>query len=279
MVSAFPLLITATFEVGDICGLALLDPRERVLRHMEALLAWFRDSCFDEIVLVKNCSLPICVDPLHQTADAHGKRFEFLQVESSPLTRERGKGYGEGDMIRKALKESELLKRSDGFCKATGKLYLKDAAAFYGMAGSAVFFQTPAPQCGVLLFWRRLLDGFYQSDRFHRVPPWLHRRARIPWSICAAAPTKWLDTRFYRVSKEVYAKRFSCSHERVDDALGYSLEAALAADSKGLHGGIFMEAKPIVFGYSGTHGTAAAEFPQDIRDDAADLVPKLLQGF
>lgn len=277
MAQAFPLLVTATFDVGDVYGVTLRDPRQRVVRHLEGLLVWFRDSWVTEIVLVKNCSLPICLDSLVAVAEAHGKRLEFVQVEQSPLTRKRGKGYGEGDMIRQALIESETLKRADGFCKATGKLYLRDAGSFFGMDGGAIFFKSPAPQSGALLFWRKLLTGCYRSTCFHRIPPLLYRCARIPWSLVAAAPSEWIDTRFYRVTKEIYANRFLDSYKRVDDALGYSLEAAFADDLRGLKNSILVNSTPIVFGYSGTHGTAAAEFPQEVTNEAAELAPKILR--
>lgn len=37
-----------------------------------------------------------------------------------------------------------------------------------------------------------------------------------------------------------------------------------------------VEQLPIVFGYSGTHGTAAAEFSEDIRNGAEDLANRIL---
>jgi hypothetical protein len=271
-----PLLIAATLDAGNVSGVALRGLGERVLRHMEALLAWLRDPFFKEIVLVKNCSLRINVEPLKEVAEAHGKHFEFVQVQCSIFTEKRGKGFGEGDMIRQAFRESEILGRSDGFCKATGKLYLQDAAMFYSKPGEAVFFKTNAPQCGSLLVWRRLLAGWYRSARFHRLLPWLHLHARVPWSLVAAAPTRWVDTRFYRVTKCLYWEHVAHSYERVDDALGYSLEAAFADDLPELSECIFVKDEPIVFGYSGTRGTAAAEFSEEIRRQAAELTARIL---
>lgn len=271
-----PLLITATFEVANTPDVRLRDSRERLVRHMEGVLAWLGDPFFSEIVLAKNCTLPVKVDPLKKVAEVHGKRLEFVQVEPSPLTQVRGKGFGEGEMIRQALRKSELLGRACGFCKATGKLFLRDAGGFYARQGRAVFFKCSAPRCGALVFWRSMLGGFYRSQGLHRVLPWLHRHARVPWSLVAAAPREWIDTRFYRVSKELYLERFLGSYERVDDALGYSLEAAFADDAAGLSDCALVKSEPIVLGYSGTHGTAAAEFPEDIRRQARELADRML---
>jgi hypothetical protein len=235
-----------------------------------------RDPNFNEIVLAKNCALPVDAIPLRMAAEAHGKRLEFVQVEGSPLTQQRGKGFGEGDMVRQVLQKSQILRGATGFCKATGKLYLRDAADFYERSVGAVFFKCSAPRCGALVYWRGMLGGFYRSQCCHRVLPWLHRHARMPWSLVAAAPREWIDTRFYRVSKELYLKRFLSSYERVDDALGYSLEAAFADDAAGFRDCDFVEAAPIVLGYSGTHGTAAAEFPEDIRREAREFADRIL---
>ena len=271
-----PLLITATFEVANPQDVRLRDSRERLVRHMEGVLAWMGDPFFSELVLAKNCALPVKVEPLRKVAEAHGKRLEFVQVEASRLTRERGKGFGEGEMIRQALMKSEVLGRARGFCKATGKLFLRDADRFYAKAGRAVFHKCHAPRCGALVFWRCMLGVFYRSRRWHRLLPWMHRQARVPWSLVAAAPREWIDTRFYRISKELYLERFLGSYERVDDALGYSLEAAFADDAAGLSDCALVKSEPIVLGYSGTHGTAAAEFPEDIRRDARELADRML---
>jgi len=243
---------------------------------MEGLVAWLRDPYFHEIVLAKNCAIPVDAIALRMAAEAHGKRLEFVQVEGSPLTERRGKGFGEGDMIREVLQKSEVLRGAAGFCKATGKLYLRDAAAFYGSPGGGVFFKTAAPACGALVFWRGLICGMYRSKRFHRVLPWLHRRVGIPWSLVAAAPREWIDTRFYKVSREGYERRFADSYERVDDALGYSLEAAFADDAEGCADCTFVMEAPIVYGYSGTLGTAAAEFSEEIRREAGELTARIL---
>lgn len=49
-----PLLITAAFNVGETPHVKLRDTRQRVLHHMEGLLAWLEGAEFGPIVFAKS---------------------------------------------------------------------------------------------------------------------------------------------------------------------------------------------------------------------------------
>jgi hypothetical protein len=124
---------------------------------------------------------------------------------------------------------------------------------------------------GRLVGLRRRLGIFYRARRLAGMLPFLHERVGMPWSLVAAAADYWVDTRFYHVSKRVYRERLMASHERVHDALGYSLEAAFYDDLRNSSECGFLMKSPIIRGYSGTLGTVAAEFSEDIRREAREL--------
>ena len=271
-----PLLITATFEVSGSAGVKLSDPRERVLRHMEGLVAWLRDARFGQIVFVKNCKLKIRPEVLVQAAEAHGKRLEFLQVDASPRTVRQGKGYGEGDMVGKALERSAVLVAAESFCKVTGKLFYEQDPLFETHGREGMFHMERVYPSGRLVGLRRRLGIFYRTRRLAWVPPFLHESLAVPWSLVAAASDYWVDTRFYHVSKRVYRERLVASHKRVHDALGYSLEAAFYDDLCGSSECGFLMKSPIIRGCSGTLGTVAAEFSEDIRSEARELAEAVL---
>jgi hypothetical protein len=85
------LLITAAFDVGETPHVKLRDTRQRVLHHMEGLLAWLESSDFRQIVFAKNCGTKIPASVLCETAAAFGKELEFLEIPSSKLTARQGK--------------------------------------------------------------------------------------------------------------------------------------------------------------------------------------------
>ena len=271
-----PLLITATLEVSCSAGVKLSDTRERVLRHMEGLVAWLQDSRFREIVFVKNCALKIRSEVLVKAAEAYGKRLEFVQVDASQYTARQGKGFGEGEMVAKALEQSMMLCAAERFCKVTGKLFYQQDPLFEIHGREGMFHMERVYPSGRLVGLRQHLGIFYRSRRLAKVLPFLHERLRVPWSLVAAASEFWIDTRFYYVSKQVYRERLMSSHERVHDALGYSLEAAFYDDLSGSSECGFLTKNPIIYGCSGTLGTVAAELPEDIRREAQELAKKIM---
>jgi hypothetical protein len=187
---------------------------------MEGLVAWMRDPRFKEIVFVKNCSLEIRHGILEKAAEAYGKRLEVLQVGSSPLTLQRGKGFGEGDMVRQTLEKSLILAHAQSFCKVTGKLFYERDALFEMHGRSGMFHVVSAQAAGLLVGLRRRLGVFYRSRHISGWLPFLHKNFGLPWSLLAAAPEYWIDTRFHHVSKKVYRERLLASHLRVHDAMG-----------------------------------------------------------
>jgi hypothetical protein len=273
---ACPPLITATLQVSVSAGVKLSDTRERVLRHMEGVVAWLRDARFGEIVFVKNCALEIRKGVLEKAAKAHGKRLEFLQVSASPRTPMQGKGYGEGDMLGKALEGSAVLAAAESFCKVTGKLFYEPDPLFEMDGREGMFHMERVYPSGRLVGLRRWLGIFYRSRRLAWVLPFLHKRVGVPWSLVAAASDYWVDTRFYRVSRRVYHERLIASHERVHDALGYSLEAVFYDDLRDSSECRFLMKSPIIYGCSGTLGTVAAEFSEDICREAHELAEAVL---
>lgn len=272
----YPLLITASFDTGRTPHVALRDVQKRVEHYMEGLLAWLKDPLFDSIVFTKNCSTRICESVLYEAAEAHGKNFELLQVASSALTEVRGKGYGEGHLISQALVASKFLQETDTFCKSTGKLFLCDAANYFSNPAMGVFFTTPVSRTGHLWAWRRFIVFLYRSVRGATLLAKFYRNYHIPWSFVAAAPRGWIDTRFYQVKKEFYEKKIRSSYLRVQDALGYSLEAAYFDDLFTESEVSILDQNPNILGTSGTLGTTGGFFPQDIQKEARSLASKLV---
>jgi hypothetical protein len=270
-----PLLITASLDPGRTPQVALSDIGERTLRHMEGLLAWLKEPCVKRVVFAKNCALSIRAEVLAQVAASYGKELEFVQVAPSPRTSIQGKGYGEGDLIRQALDKSEVLRASREFIKVTGKLFMPDAASVFTGEGDGEFFVTPTRSEGSVFPLRHVLRPVYRSLFFCQGLA-LMRRLRVPWEWIAAAPPGWIDTRCYRTEMGFYQEHLLNSHKRVRDALGYTLENAVFDDLQESEPIRRITTVPVIVGMSGTLGTEAGSFSDDLRYEASDLAKNLL---
>lgn len=272
-----PLLITASLDSGKTPYVNLSSTSARIEAHMEGLLAWCREPCVGSIVLVKNCGAKIRSEVLEQVASSYGKELEFIQVTPSPRTVLQGKGFGEGDMINQVLEKSETLRRADDFIKVTGKLFCPGAdAIFDGQSDGEFFVCRTFDSRGVSLI-RKRLSPFYQMERGSMAMAFLKRRVRVPWGWVAAAPDSVVDTRFYRVNRNFYSHALKNSHRRVQDALGYTLERAFMDDLRGCDRSIkLLEISPGIIGVSGSVGTRAGEFSEEIRAEAYDLAERLV---
>jgi len=273
--SASPLLITASFDPGKTPQVALRNVEERIRCHMEGLLAWLKDPGIGRIVFAKNCRVQIRKEVLVEVAREYGKELEFVQVESSSRTSIQGKGFGEGDMIRQVLEKSEVICSSRDFLKITGKLFMPDAPVVFTGEGNGDFFVTGSGSATSVFPTRHLLKVAYSSASLARGLSFL-RKCRVPWEAIAAVPSGCVDTRCYRSNVDFYRECLLRSHERVQDALGYTLETAVYDDLEGISEIRRITAVPIITGASGTLGTYAGAFPDEIVSEASDLAARLL---
>lgn len=272
-----PLLITASLDAGNTPYVALSATMDRVEAHMQGMLAWLEDPDIEKIVFAKNCAAKIRPDVLGEVAARYGKELEFIQVASSSRTAVQGKGYGEGDLIRQALKTSDLLRASDDFIKITGKLYCSGIGIIFPGGGMGEFFVSRGFSSGPINPIRRNLTLLYGSQIGSAVLGILKRKIRVPWGLVAATPGALVDTRLYRVNRDFYLTVLGDSYRRVQDALGYTLERSFSDDLKNHSVSCRMlELSPQIVGTSGSMGTTTGEFSEAIRAEACELALRLM---
>jgi hypothetical protein len=274
--SQIPLLITASLDAGRTPQVALRDTQERTIKHMEGLISWLRDPAIHRIVFAKNCAARIRPEVLMEEAKAHGKELEFVQTVSSPRTSVQGKGYGEGDLIRQALEQSELMRSADEFVKITGKLYTPQALELFSGESAGNFLLNTETGTGADSWRRQVLGPFYQSEAGCGLLGLLRRTLHVPWGLVAAPVTGWIDTRVYRVRRDRYERVLLNSYRRVHDALGYTLEAAFYDDLREQSDLRLIREMPVILGTSGTLGTTAGAYSAEIQVEALNLARKLL---
>jgi hypothetical protein len=225
-------------------------------------------------VFAKNCHVPIRSKILVELAESEGKELECVQVNPSPRTSVQGKGFGEGDLVCQAIGVSELIRNSGEFLKITGKLHAPGILKRLQGNASGEFFAT-RPAGGMQP--TALRHRIYRSEGGSRLMGVLKRRFRIPWALVAAPPGPLVDTRCYRVSTNFYSEVLLHSHIRVQDALGYTLERAFWDDLSETGAGAYLiDGEPVIVGTSGSLGTVAGSFSEEIKLEARDVCARLL---
>lgn len=119
------LLLTSTVQIGNTTKVKRRDADERLNDYIVSLRRWLRkQDSIERIVVCENSGADI--QTLRSLAERgnNGKAVEILQFQGQGFDPERGKGYGEGLIMRHALENSALLSESEYFVKVTGRLYV-----------------------------------------------------------------------------------------------------------------------------------------------------------
>jgi hypothetical protein len=124
------LLLTASInaQLASPVHTKLIDTSERLRQYMNALKRYIIESDFDTFVFCENTGFKILVNDLVQLAKEYNKSIEFLSfVSDIELVKKYGKGYGEGEIIEYAMKNSYYL-QDDNLCffKITGRLFVEN---------------------------------------------------------------------------------------------------------------------------------------------------------
>jgi len=127
MKTKIPLLITTAIEVTAPLT-TMSDPHRRRTATLLAFQEWLKITEVDDIVVVDGSDVDFRSELL-RLSEGCGKRVEFLHfLANGERTRAQGKGYAEGEIVRHALSQSTILKKSTHFAKCTGKLWVENYA-------------------------------------------------------------------------------------------------------------------------------------------------------
>lgn len=183
----YPLLMTATVDPGnDIKYSVINDPTVRWSHYSWSLTFWITRTTITDIIFCDNSGFPINYAAVLRLAEMHGKRLEIISYFGNTHASSHGKGYAEGELINHALDCSAILKNSQGFYKATGRLIVKNF---------------------------NLLAKLYD------------RRASI-FTKFSGLSDFGVDSRFYKVSMLFYNEVLRNAHQRVDESANIPIERA-----------------------------------------------------
>lgn len=124
------LLLTASVnaKLASPVYTKLTNTNERLQQYKETLKRYIKETSFDVFVFCENTGFNMLEDDLIQLAEENNKTIEFLSfISNIDLVKKLGKGYGEGECIEYALKNSvNLQEESICFFKVTGRLFIEN---------------------------------------------------------------------------------------------------------------------------------------------------------
>lgn len=222
-----PVLITCAINAS--AGMTRMDdPKVRLAATLAAISQWLQQKSPPDLVVCDGSGFDFSREVEH-LAKGKNARIEFLCFDNgSEAVRDRGKGYGEGEIVGYALETSNLLSQAPAFAKCTGKLWVENFGAC--IAG---------------------FNGVVALDFNGWIKP------------------RFVDTRFYIVSKAFYVEHLSGAHRTTDEDGGFYLEHAFLHAMHGTARSRYaMRPTPRIRGISGSMGSTypARPFKEFFRD-------------
>jgi len=200
---------------------ALIDTAKRREEYIRSVIFWISQPHVKDIVICENTGSYFLPDFIREVAEALSKNIEFLVFQGNKsLIASKGKGYGEGEILKYAIDHSKLIKRHKAFFKVTGKLNILN---FRSIVSSHKFNEN--------------------NNYFLLSAPKVFRRIHK------------IDTRFFYVQVSFFKEVLWNIHEIIDEENGINLERAFYQRLKNYRNQIFpFPVVPIIEGMSGSTG-------------------------
>lgn len=226
MSDALPILITsAAYPSAPL--LTMSDPATRIARTVESITRWLALAAGGPVVVCDGSGYDFAAHFAGLPAAGRGDLECLAFRNDAGLVAERGKGFGEGQIVAHALAHSRHLRECTHFAKCTGKLWVRNYSRFAGLRPPTI-----------------LIDRDYRS----------------------AFDYKGCYSRFYVVRRSFYEGVLGRCHEAVRDHDRVWLETAFAAALRetGCRGCDF-PVRPEIAGWSGTTGDYEEHPPERFR--------------
>lgn len=122
------IFITATINCGQTPNVKRSDPQERARDYLDVFQAWISDGCKADIIFCENSNADLT--QFQRLAEQHGPKqsVRLLSFSGNAEAEERGKGYGEIEMLRYAFERLPALSSYRYIVKVSGRYRLKNGA-------------------------------------------------------------------------------------------------------------------------------------------------------
>jgi len=247
------LLVTSTLRPENIVPyVALRDPRERLFQTLCSLVAWVDLTPLRRFVVCDSSGASGNLGKIARYAQEQGKEMELIEfIGDNRRVALQGKGYGEGEIVARALHHSALLRECASFYKITGRTFVRNFNPLHARhARDPVVFALGGRP------WKSRLRG-----RLASIPFFLRR-----WE------NRTVATIFYKSSPVFFRTQLIDRYREVDDRQGRWLEHAYYVPS--MRNGVTFSSEPIIVGVSGSSGGRYSlhPYPDDVQARARALM-------
>ena len=176
MLRRIPLVITsAVAPSSPVCHTSFVGVNPRLLEHLRGVLHWLFFSPVQQLVLCDSTDFDYSPFLTKELIAASGKTVEVLRFSgSSEVVARRGKGFGEGELMRFVLNNSSTIRNANAFFKVTGKLWVSNIGDFRLRSGQRAYFSQPLRGSGRVdtrfyyvgkdIFQRDFIDAYERVD-------------------------------------------------------------------------------------------------------------------
>jgi hypothetical protein len=231
------LIVTSTIQPSEkVPYLSLTDPQQRLFQTYCSLICWIKETIIKKIVLCDNSAAYGAFTGIASLAEQYNKSLEILVFRGNQeKTCLLGKGYGEGEIMKYVMEHSRLLGDHSTFYKITGRIFVEGFNDLHHNHANKgiVFSLKPHDSKWVNILLRVAGKKACISYCRHHIG------------------TSFVNTTFYKCTKQYYKQNLMDQFLQVDDRCGYYLEHAFVLPllEKGFD---TFSKKPYLVGFSGT---------------------------
>jgi len=119
------LILTATVNVSSSKNVSIFDSKVRLDQYKSSLTKWVtKQNIFKRIVFIENSGFDLSYLSDYVNNIKHNKIIEFISFSSEKDKHKVDIGYGEMELIKRAIDTSKIIGSS--FYKCTGRVYIKN---------------------------------------------------------------------------------------------------------------------------------------------------------
>lgn len=200
------LIVTSSIHpVIEAPGVKITEPSERLFQLCCSLISWANVAEIKNVVLCDNSQPKYNFQPFRQLMEKKKKEFElFAFAGDRKKVAAKGKGYGEGEILRYVFDHSQLIRRSKSFYKITGRIFVSNFSEIHQkQLRNQRIFDNPIPS---------------------------YRRYAKKWAVKLNASSRhgrgMVRTVFYKCDTRFFLNNLLMQYENVNDRSRFYLEHA-----------------------------------------------------
>lgn len=121
------LIITGCIAPDNVPYLKLTDTEKRLQQYLHSIKYYIEETAITNIIFCENSNYEFDYSEYISLAKKKNKHLEVLTfLGDNAKVKEKGKGYGEGEILQYVFRNSKLIEKVDSIYKVTGRLNIKN---------------------------------------------------------------------------------------------------------------------------------------------------------